>query len=357
MRPKTDTPPRATIYDVAQAAGVSAATVSRVLAGRDSVAPTTRDRVIDTANRLGYRLNALARGLSSRTSDMVAVMIPDIANPFFGSLVKGVQTAALAHGLVTLVCDTGADAEQERVYLDALLARQVRHVFVVGLTLRRSTVSDYMAAGVNFIALDRPMQNASSVVVRSDNRAGGELAVAHLLGLGHHRIAHISGPPNLPQSRHRKAGYVKALAAAGLHLDEQMLVNSDFSEEGGAAAFHELDRRGAGFTAIFAADDVIAMGAMSAAASTGRQVPADLSIVGFDDVLPARYTTPPLTTVRQDAMAMAARAVQLISVPEETRRHSPVVLPVALVIRGSTAPLNRSAGTSRRKHGAADRRH
>src|SRR5690349_22669041 len=133
-------PPRTTIYDVAEEAGVSAATVSRALAGRNGVAEATKARVLDVANEMGYRPNSLARDLAKRRSDIVAVMIPDIANPFFGALVKGVQGAALEQGLVTLVCDTGGDPEQERIYLDGLLSRQVRHVFAVGLTLDRRSI-------------------------------------------------------------------------------------------------------------------------------------------------------------------------------------------------------------------------
>jgi DNA-binding LacI/PurR family transcriptional regulator len=338
---------RATIYDVAKEAGVSSATVSRVLAGRDTVAEATRVHVLGVAERMGYRINQVARSLSSRTSDMVAVMLPDITNPFFSELVKGVQSAAFRRGLTTLICNTENDPALERRYLDGLLASQVRYILVVGLTLDSETVQGYVSAGLTFIALDRPLQHSSAVLVQSDNRGGGELAVRHLIGLGHRRIAHIAGPADVPLSADRRQGYLDAVRAAGIDVDDALLVESEFSEQGGARAFEELVRRGGGFTAIFAADDLIAMGALASARQSGRSVPEDLSLVGFDDVLHVRFTAPPLTTVRQDAMAMGDRAVDVIATDAE-RPTGTVVLPVSLVIRGSTSSPPKGSGASRK---------
>jgi LacI family transcriptional regulator len=337
---------RATIYDIAKVAAVSPATVSRVLSGRNTVAAETRGRVIAAAENLGYRTNSLARSLASRTSDIVALMLPDITNPFFAELVKSLQSAAFGAGYTTLICNTEGDPDLERTYLNQLLSLQVKHVFVIGLTLDRDTVQDYVAAEMNFIALDRPMRHATSVIVQSDNRKGAELAVSHLIGLGHRRIAHIAGPANVALSRDRRRGYLNALAAAGLDADDALIVRSDFSELGGARAFAELDRRGGYFTAIFAADDVIAMGALSAARASGRTVPDDLSLVGFDDVLPARFTVPPLTTIRQDAAAMGDRAVEAMSATEtKGSRRRRFILPVSLVLRGSTGPPPKRSAT------------
>lgn len=343
---------RATIYDIARASGVSASTVSRVLAGRDVVAIATRERVVAVAASMDYRTNSLARHLSSRTSDMVAVMIPDITNTFFAELVKSVQSAAMRQGYTTLICNTEGDPELERTYLDALLSRQVQHVFVVGLMLDRLQVQSYVSAGLTFVALDRPMRHARSVIVQSDNVRGAELAVHHLAELKHRRIAHIAGPSGVALSRERREGYLKALAASGLAHDDVLLVESEFSEQGGAEAFAELDRRGGHPTAVFAADDLIAIGVLSAARLSGRTVPDDLSVVGFDDMLPARFAVPPLTTVRQDAVAMADYAVQVMASPTAKRQRRKVVLPVSLVIRGSTGlPPKISVASTRRKRG------
>ena len=348
---------RVTIYDVARAAGVSTATVSRVVAGRATVAAGTRDHVVAVAEGLGFQINRLAQSLSSRTSDMVALLLPDIANPFFSELVKGVQSAAFQHGYTTIVCNTEGDADLERRYLDGLLARQTEYVLVVGLTLDRASVEQYAAAGLTFIALDRPMVDAPSALVQSDNRTGAALAVRHLLELGHTGIAHIAGPAGVAPSGDRRQGYSDALAAAGLPVQEALIVEGEFSSSGGALAYAELDRRGVEFTAVFAADDLIAMGALSAALAAGRTVPGDLSVVGFDDALPVRYTAPPLTTVRQDAAALGRCAVDLIIGTEPAREAGPVVVPVSLVVRGSTGTPPILSAHPRRKRGTTDRRH
>lgn len=348
MKKQKPRPSRATIYDVAKRASTSAATVSRVLAGRDSAASGTRERVLAAAADLSYQPNMLARNLSKQRSDMIATLLPDITNPFFAELAKALQSAALRHGYTLLICSTDGDPALERLHLDALVAHQVEYVFAVGLTLGRAAVERYVAAGISFIALDRPMRNVPSYLVQSDNRAGAALAVQHLLDLGHRQIAHIAGPAGLAQSRDRQRGYMGALTAAGLETGDELVAQSDFSEQGGAEAFGTLHRRGATFTAVFAADDLIAMGALSAAREHGRAVPRDLSVVGFDDILLARYTTPPLTTIRQDAEAMGAEAVRLIVPPENSRRQRKVILPVSLEVRGTTSPPRRAAPTSRR---------
>lgn len=358
MRTGPGSTSKPTIYDVAKAAGVSSATVSRAMSGNNAVAASTRAKVIDLAGRMGYRPNSVARSLSRRTSDMVAVLVPDISNPFFSELVKGVQSAAFRQGYSTLTCNTEGDPELERSYLDVLLARQVKHVFVVGLMLDRTAVQEYVSAGLDFVALDRPMRHASSALVHSQNREGAEAAVRHLIELGHRRVAHIAGPADVALSGARRRGYVKALEVAGIDQDDSLVAISDFSAPGGAEAFTELQRRGGDFTAIFAADDIIAIGALSAALATGRSVPKDLSIVGFDDVPLASFTVPPLTTVHQDAAAMTERAVQLISTPSTGKRPRRYVLPAPLIIRGSTGlPPKSSAASRRRKRGATDRRH
>ena len=225
---------RVTIYDVARTAGVSAATVSRVIAGRETVAAGTRDHVVAVAESMGFRINRLARSLASRTSDMVALLLPDIANPFFSELVKGVQSAAFGHGYTTVVCNTEGNPDLERRYLDGLLSRQMEYVLVVGLTLDRESVEQYAAAGLTFIALDRPMADASSALVQSDNRTGAALAVRHLIELGHTRIAHIAGPAGVAPSGDRRDGYSDALAAAGLPVEEELVVAGEFSSSGGA---------------------------------------------------------------------------------------------------------------------------
>lgn len=326
---------RLTIYDVARHAGVSSSTVSRVLAGRGTVSEATREHVLGIARALGYRPNHVARSLARQDSDTVAVLLPDIANPFFPSLVKALQDEAERCGFTVILGSSGDDADTERRYLDTMLSKLVRHVFVVGLRLPRPEVEEYAKAGLTFIALDRGIAGGSGYLVQSDNRAGARLATRHLIELGHRRIAHIAGPPGVSVSRERKRGYLDAMTEAGLPVDEALIVASPFSEEGGAQAYRKLPE--ADYTAIFAANDLIAIGALFEAHQGGRSVPDDFSLVGFDDVSLTRYTSPQLTTVRQDVGAMARAGVGFIAPDRPAARRRTVTLPVSLELRQSTA--------------------
>lgn len=325
---------RLTIYDVARQAAVSPSTVSRVLAGRGTVSDATREMVLSVARDLGYRPNQIARSLATQDSDTIAVLLPDIANPFFPSLVKAIQEEAGRSGLTVLLGSSGDDVDNERRYLDTMLSKQVRHVFVVGLGLPRAEIEAYTKAGLIFIALDRALAGVSGYLVQSDNRAGARLATRHLIELGHRRIAHLSGPPGVSVSRERKRGFLEAMREAGLPVDERLIVTSPFSEDGGAAAFARLPDE---YTAIFAANDLIAIGALFEAHQRGRVVPDDFSLIGFDDVPLTRYTSPQLTTVCQDVGAMARAGMDLIRADRVTPRRRVVTLPVSLQIRQSTA--------------------
>jgi LacI family transcriptional regulator len=335
MRPASLEQSRLTIYDVARRAGVSSSTVSRVLAGRNTVSEATRELVLGTARELGYRPNHVARSLARKDSATIAVLLPDIANPFFPSLVKALQDEAGRSGLVVILGSTGDDADNERRYLDTMLSHQVRHVVVAGLQLPRPELEEYAKAGLVFIALDRKLAGGTAYLVQSDNRAGARLATRHLIELGHRRIAYLSGPPGISVSRERKRGYLEAMQEGGLPVDERLIVASPFSEEGGAVAYRSLPEEE--YTAIFAANDMIAIGALFEAHQQGRVVPDDFSLVGFDGVSLTRYTSPQLTTVCQDVGAMARAGVEFISSDPSASRRRTVTLPVSLEIRQSTA--------------------
>lgn len=330
---------RATIYDVAERAGVSSSTVSRVLAGRDVVAAPTREKVLQAASELGYRTNAVARSLARQDSDTVAILLPDLTNPFFPSLVSELQLEAQRRGHAVILGSSGEDVEVERRYLDTMLSKQVRYVFAMGLRLSRREVEAYTDAGLIFVALDRPLARSGSYLVQSDNRHGAQLATEHLIGLGHRRIAHIAGPADVAVARARRRGFQDAMTAAGLPVDEGLVVESPFSETGGAAAFQRLFERWGEFTAIFAANDLIAIGALFEAHQRGLNAPEDFSLVGFDDISLTRYTSPQLTTVRQDVAAMARAGIELVfpARPSKRQRRT-VTLPVTLVVRESTGP-------------------
>lgn len=327
---------KVTIYDVADVVGVSSSTVSRVLAGRGQIAAATRQSVLDAAAQLGYRPNTVARSLASGATDTLAILLPDLTNPFFPELVGEIQGQAERHGITVLLCNTHRDPDIERRFLNTLLSHQVQHVLCCGLALDRRAVEESQRAGLTFIGIDRAVAGQGTYLVQTDNRRGGYLATKHLLDLGHRRIAHVSGPANLDVARQRQRGYVEALAEAGIEPDEALVVSGQFSEEAGADAFAQLRSRGAGETAIFAANDLVAIGVLFAAHESGLRVPEDMSLVGFDDVSLTKYVSPQLTTVRQDVAAMAEAAVKIVVSADGSKRRKKITLATELIVRQST---------------------
>lgn len=342
-----------TIYDLARLAGVSPSTVSRALRGRGQVSAATVLRIQDAATALRYRPNAVARSLTVRQSNSLAVMLPDIANPFFPALVREVQLRAHSYGKTVLLCNTGGEPAAEIEYLEMLASQQIEGVVAMGLKAAPSRVRRYLRSGMRIVALDRPSSVREIVAVQADHRLGGALATSHLIEMGHRHIGLISGPPGISVAADRRAGCLDALTREGLTLAPQLEVAGDFSGASGYQAAQELVATGITFTALVVANDLMALGAMAALRQAGFRVPEDVSVVGFDDIDLGRYATPALTTVRQPLHLMAAAAVDLLlGLPPEVGLD-PARIPVALVLRGSTAPP--AAGRTRRRPGSAAR--
>jgi len=330
---------RPTIYDVARLAGVSTATVSRALNGTGQIAPATSAAIDAAVLQLGYQPNTVARSLVTKSTQTIALLLPDIANPFYAALVSGIQERALAAGSTMLLCTTEGDPEREEQYLSLLRAKQVDGVLVDGLVLPPERIADFVREGLPIVCLDRDIDSTSVPLVQVDNRLGARLATEHLLSLGHRRIAHVSGAPGLRISDERIGGYSDALAAAAVEHRRTLVAVGSFTEEGGYEATRAL-LAVSKLTAVFAANDLSALGVMHAIAESGRRIPDDVSVVGFDDLRLAGHTTPPLTTIHQPAFEIAQRATQLLldlaagrEVPQ--RLH---LLEPELVVRGSTAP-------------------
>jgi DNA-binding LacI/PurR family transcriptional regulator len=330
---------RPTIYDVARLAGVSTATVSRSLNGTGQIAPGTRAAIDAAVEQLGYRPNTIARSLVTKSTQTIALLLPDITNPFYAALVSGIQQHALEAGYTMLLCTTEGDPEREEQYLSLLRAKQVDGALVDGLVLPPDRVARFVADGFPIVCLDRDVDSASVPLVQVDNRLGAKLATEHLLSLGHTRVAHVAGAPELGISEERVAGYREALAEAGIEPDPALVAVGSFMVEGGYGAAKSLLADGSP-TAIFAANDLSAIGVINAIVESGKRVPADVSVVGFDDLHLSAYTTPPLTTIHQPAREIAERATQLLldlSSGRKVRRFRHVLEP-ELVVRGSTAP-------------------
>jgi LacI family transcriptional regulator len=330
---------RPTIYDVARLAGVSTATVSRALNGTGQIAPATRATIDAAVEQLGYRPNTIARSLVTKSTQTIAFLLPDITNPFYAALVSGIQQYALSHGHTMLLCTTEGDAEREEQYLSLLRAKQVDGALVDGLVLPPDRIARFVEDGFPIVCLDRDIDSNAIPLVQVDNRLGGRLATQHLIDLGHDRIAHVTGARTLRISEDRLAGFRDALAAIGVTPDPRLVAEGGFTEEGGYDATRTLLETGEEFTAVFAANDLSALGVLHALAESGRRVPEDVSVVGFDDLRLSAYTTPPLTTIRQPAAEIGQRATELLIDLTHGRRVRKLrhLLEPELVVRASTA--------------------
>jgi LacI family transcriptional regulator len=353
-------PARITLHDVARHAGVSQPTVSLVLGNHPTarVAPATRERVLAAAQTLGYRPNVVARSLVSGRSYALGVLVPDLANPFFVEVVAGAERVAAEAGYALLLCGEGTEPGRAAAHLDTLLGRQIDGVILDAANaaeLADDAVAARALAGVNVVLVDQPPGRWPGVA--SDALAAGRLAAEHLLALGHRRLAFVGPAADVHAFRQRERGFVQALRAAGLALPSAWLRRAPATAAGGMQAMRALLAERARPTAVFCANDLVAVGALKACAAAGVRVPAELSLVGCDDVELARLVTPELTTVRVPARELGARAarllVQRLASPEAAgergdgegaapggrapRTAAPRLLPVRLIARGTTA--------------------
>jgi LacI family repressor for deo operon, udp, cdd, tsx, nupC, and nupG len=326
---------RPKMEDIARLANVSVATVSRALAGSPRVTAETRRRIEALVAQTGYVVNHAAAGLRLQRSRQVLVLLPTIANPFFSDVVLGIEDAAQQAGFSVLIASTGGLREREDVLARPLLTGAVDGLIL--LTGRKPGVVDSQELDRRIVALSERI--AGLAVVTTDNVAASHAAAAHLIVLGHRRIGHIGGPAGNILSADRQRGYRAALAAAGIAFDGRLVAAGDFTFAAGAEAMRRLLAATPAPTAVTCANDELAIGAIGAARAAGLRVPRDLSVVGFDDIQFAAAFDPPLTTIRQSRREMGARAMALLADVLEGRppARRRVLLPYALVLRGSTA--------------------
>lgn len=335
--------PSVKLSDVAERAGVHPATVSRALSDTTShmVNAATRERVVAAAQELGYRPNPIARSLKTNRSFTVAVLVPDITNPLFPPMVRGIEDALGPAGFTALVANTENDEERARTALESMRARQVDGCIAATAT-RDDGVLAQAAAELSLVLINRRMASHAVPAVVADDRSGIRQAVEHLAALGHERIAHAAGPQWASTGAIRHAAFLETLAAVGLQPDEGLIRFADaFTEEQGAQALNDLLDAGAEFTALVAGNDLMALGCYDALAERRLRCPDDISIVGFNDMPFADKFNPPLTTVRIPHYEMGLRAAELLLERIAQDGGAPpgdVVLPVQLVQRASTAP-------------------
>lgn len=329
----------AKLADVAGRAGVSVSTVSRVVNLPRLVSAATRLRVERVIEELGYRPSRVARRLRARRggANIVGLIIPDIQNPFYSDVVRGVEDVAYARDYAVILCNSDENLEREGFYLDLLVAESADGVILPPIRGDDETTARLLALGLPIVCLDRRLRRTSVDTVVVDNRSGAYEAVEHLTSLGHERIALICGSTSLSSFSERLEGYGDALSSRGIEgRSELVLVGEPRQEEGRrmAASLLELDERP---SAIFAASNLLTLGALSAVRERGLRVPEDIAIVGFDDAPWAELLACPLTTVQQPSYEMGRRSAELLfhRIEEPHRVPALVVLAPTLVVRES----------------------
>ena len=334
-----------TIHQVAKRAGVSTATVSRVLTHPAIVAPATRQRVLRAVEALGYTPNSAASNLRTLRTHKLLVTVPDISNPFFSLILQGIEDSALRAGYSVLVGDTQHDEQREEGYARMLKRREADGLIFLGHRLPKEAAAMVRAAAPACAPVVNGCEFSPRLGipgVHIDNAKAAAEAMAHLYSLGHRRIGVVTGPLVSPLSRDRLHGATlqarRAGAARGL-----MVVQGDFSIESGVAAGERLFK-GKPVTAVFCFNDEMAIGILTAARQRGLAVPRDVSVIGFDDIRFAQYTEPPLTTVAQPMREIGERLVRMILDILEGGVSNPasITLPHRLVLRATTAPRRRT---------------
>jgi len=343
---------RVTLRDVAREAGVSVNTVSRALNGKPDVSPETRAKVLKVAERLGYRPNRLARGLRSNKTGTIGVIVTDIANPFFGALVKGVEEAARKSSYSIILQDTDEDYEREEEAIQVMLAERVDGLLITPVQTGTETIERLKESGLPFVLLGRYFDNLETDYVVTDDVRGGYLATEHLIKLGHTRIAMINGPLHISSAKERFEGYKRALAHHGIELDESLVSAGAVTMEDGYRAAQALIQRRKRPTAVFCYSDFVAFGVTKAIREHGLRIPNDIAIVGYDDVDFSSYIDVPLTTVRifKEELGKQAVALLLEKVQDEVigrkndARRGGLKLDVSLIVRESTCPKSLEQG-------------
>lgn len=332
-----------TIRDVAERAGVATSTVSHVINGTRNVDPALARRVNAAIAELGYRPNALARSMRRGQTHTVGLIIPDIANPFFSDLVRALEDAALGAGYSAIICNSDGDEHKESGYLEVLLSKRVDGLILVGDSRTSDSLRHAVEQGPPTIAVDQDLDDLPVSQVMVDNAGGGRSAGRHLLDLGHRDIGVIAGPDGLGTSRKRLQGLSGALAEAGVAIHEERVFRGDFRAASGRAAIARWLDAGTLPTAVFAANDLMAIGALSAAHAAGIQVPGRLSVVGFDGIPFGADVSPTLTTVTQPtgeiATAAVARLLERLRDREAPLRKT--TFPVSLLRRESSGEVPR----------------
>lgn len=335
-------PPEMTLKDLARLAGVHPSTVARVLNDdpQQRVSEEVRTRILALAREQGYQPNHLARSLRTKRSFVVGTVIPDIANPFFAMLFRGIEDAMAARGYSVIMANTDDELVREQNSIAMLRGRQVDGLLIATARREDPTINALTAGGFPFVMVNRHTDPLPGNTVVPDDYAGATAAVEHLIDLGHRRIAHIAGSDEMSTGHTRARGYVETMQRRGLPVDPDLIVRGSFREPGGYEATRQLLTLAQPPTAIFAVNDLAAVGALRAIEEAGLQTPHDISIVGFNDISTVVGAMRLLTTVHLPLHEMGRAAAErlLAQIISGHAALEPLVMPVELVIRQSTGP-------------------
>ena len=302
----------ANIYEVAELAGVSLATVSRVINPGAKVSEKTREKVLAAMEQLGYKPNSIAQSLATRSSNAVGVLVSELHGPFFGAMLSAIEKTFKTAGKFVLVAAGHSNEAQEREAIRFLVSRNCDALIVHVERLADKFLVDHDHTTTPLVVMNRKVRGLADHCFSLNNELGGYLATRSLLKHKHKRIAYVSGPLDWGDAKQRLAGHKRALTEAGVKFDARLLIEGDYHETGGQDALDKLFAKQLPFTAVVCANDEMAAGAMAAAHERGLELPRDLSIVGFDDAPISRYVYPKLTTIHYpiaDMGHMAARWV------------------------------------------------
>lgn len=330
----------ATIKDVAAIAGISYTTVSHVLNRTRPVSDEVRKKVEAAIAQLDYVPSAVARSLKAKSTATIGLLIPNSINPYFAELARGIEDYCERSGFCVILCNSDDNPEKQRNYLRVLLEKRVDGLIVSSVGGGDRFAESLSAVRTPMVIVDRDLEDISADLVRIDHELGAYLATSHLLELGHRHIACICGPAQTSVARMRLAGYRRAMHEAAIEVPEGWVIESDFTGPGGRQAAGKL-LDGERPSAIFAANDMIGIGTLRAAAERNVRVPADLSVIGFDDIQMSQYVYPALSTVGQSILQLGERAAELLLRRIATRGDSPVqqvIVAPSIVLRESTAP-------------------
>lgn len=330
-----------TIKDVARESGVNISTVSRALNDEYGVHPRTRQLVAAVAARLNYRPNRVARGLVTGRSNSLALIVSDIRNPFFAEVARGAEDAARAAGCDLVLCNSDLDAGKQMQYVQSLLEKRVDGILMNSVAvLSRAQQQQLARCPVPIVLLNRAASQKVFSSVHADNELGGELAARHLVSLGHRDIAHITGPKHHGNLTDRARGFLKVLQSATKPC-QPVVLHGENSFLGAIELTQKLLKDHRNSTAIFAANDIMAFGAARAIYETGRRIPDDISLIGFDNIELSSVLHPPLTTIHQPRYEMGKAAVEILmrrSAKSADRKPEHQILGVQLIERQSCGP-------------------